>query len=57
MICYIPECISYGSENFGLGSLHDDCVGVAGVTLQFYFVLCLDTSKGNEEKTEFNKKS
>jgi len=25
MICYIQECICYGSENFGLGSLHDDC--------------------------------
>jgi hypothetical protein len=22
MICYIPGCICYGSENFGLGSLH-----------------------------------
>jgi hypothetical protein len=28
MICYIPECICYGSENFGLGSLHDDSVGL-----------------------------
>jgi hypothetical protein len=27
MICYIPGCICYGSENFGLGSLHDDYVG------------------------------
>jgi len=24
MISYIPGCICYGSENFGLGSLHDD---------------------------------
>ena len=32
MICYIPGCIWYGSENFGLGSLHDDYVGLAGVT-------------------------
>jgi len=24
MICYLPGCICYGSENFGLGSLHDD---------------------------------
>jgi hypothetical protein len=24
-ICYIPDCICYGSENFGLGSAHDDC--------------------------------
>jgi len=23
MICYIPGCICYGSENFGLGSLYD----------------------------------
>ena len=34
-VCYIPECICYGSENFGLGSLHDDYVGLAGVTPQF----------------------
>ena len=38
MICYIPGCICYGSENFGLGSLHDDCVGLAGTTPQFYSV-------------------
>jgi hypothetical protein len=38
MICYIPGCICYGSENFGLGSLHDDCVGLAGATQQFYTV-------------------
>jgi len=25
MICYLPGSIGYGSENFGLGSLHDDC--------------------------------
>jgi len=25
MICYIPGCIYYGSEDFGFGSLHDDC--------------------------------
>jgi hypothetical protein len=35
MICYIPGCICYGSENFGLGSLHDDCVGLSGATPQF----------------------
>jgi len=23
MICYIPGCIYCGSENFGLGSVHD----------------------------------
>jgi hypothetical protein len=38
MICYIPGCICYGSENFGLGFLHDDCVGLAGATPQFYSV-------------------
>jgi len=38
MICYIPGCIYYGSENFGLGSLHDDCVRLAGATPQFYSV-------------------
>jgi len=30
MIRYIAECICHGSENFGLGSLHDDYVGLAG---------------------------
>jgi hypothetical protein len=30
MISYITGCICYGSENFGLGSLHDDYVGLAG---------------------------
>ena len=38
MICYIPGCICYGSENFGLGSLRDDYVGLAGATPQFYSV-------------------
>jgi len=35
MICYIPGCICYGCENFGLESVHDDCVGLAGATPQF----------------------
>jgi hypothetical protein len=35
MIYYIPGCICYGAENFGLGSLHD-YVGLAGATPQFY---------------------
>ena len=34
MICYV----CYGSENFGLESLHDDNVGLAGATPQFYSV-------------------
>jgi len=38
MICYIPGCICYGSENFGLGHLRDDYVGLAGATPQFYSV-------------------
>jgi hypothetical protein len=38
MICNIPGRICYGSENFGLGSLHDDDVGFAGATPQFYSV-------------------
>jgi hypothetical protein len=38
MICYIPGCIFYGSENFGLGSLRGDYVGLAGATPQFYSV-------------------
>jgi hypothetical protein len=31
-ICYIPGCICYGSENFGLGSLHDEYVGLTNMT-------------------------
>jgi len=38
MICYITGCICYGSENFGLGSLHDDYVGLDGATQQFHSV-------------------
>jgi len=38
MIRYIPGCICYGSQNFGLGSLHDDYVGLAGPTPRFYSV-------------------
>jgi hypothetical protein len=36
MICYIPGSICCGSENCGLGSLHDDYVGLAGATPQYY---------------------
>jgi len=38
VICYIPGCIRYGSENFRLGSLHDDYFGLAGATPQLYSV-------------------
>jgi len=38
VICYILGCICYGSKSFGLGSLHDDSVGLAGETPQFYSV-------------------
>ena len=38
MIRYIPGCICCESKNFGLGSLHDDYVGLAGATTQFYSV-------------------
>jgi hypothetical protein len=38
MICYIPECICCGSGSFGLRSLHDASVGLAGATPQFYSV-------------------
>ena len=38
MICYILRWICYGSENFGLGSLHDDYAGLPGATPQFYSV-------------------
>jgi len=34
-ICYIPGCICYGCDRFGLGSLHDDYVELAGTTPQF----------------------
>jgi hypothetical protein len=37
-VCLILGCICCGSENFGLGSLHDDYVGLAGATPQFYSV-------------------
>ena len=39
IICYILGCICYGSENFGLGSLHDGYFGLAGATPQFYSVV------------------
>ena len=35
MICYVPVCICYGSENFGLGSLHDDYVALTHPTILF----------------------
>jgi hypothetical protein len=38
MICYITGCICYGSEDFVLGSLHDDYVGLADSTPHFYSV-------------------
>jgi hypothetical protein len=38
MICNIQWRICYGSENFGLSSLHYDDVGFAGATPQFYSV-------------------
>jgi hypothetical protein len=31
-ICYVPGCICYGSENFGLASVHDDYFGLPGAT-------------------------
>ena len=41
MICYIPGCICYGSENFVLGSVHDDCVGLAERnTLRYFHIAC-----------------
>ena len=38
MICHIATCIRYGSENFGLGSVRDEYVGLAGLTPHFYSV-------------------
>jgi hypothetical protein len=38
MISSTPGCIWYGSENFGLGSLHDVYVALGGATPQFYSV-------------------
>ena len=35
MVCYIPGCICCGYESFGLGSLHDEYVGLAGATPRF----------------------
>jgi hypothetical protein len=35
MFCYLPGCVCYGSENFELGSLRDEYVGLAGATPQF----------------------
>jgi hypothetical protein len=35
MIWYISGCICYGFKNFGLGSPHDDYVGLATATPQF----------------------
>jgi hypothetical protein len=35
MFRYLPGCTCYGSENFGLGSLNVDYVGLAGATLLF----------------------
>jgi hypothetical protein len=36
VICYITGCILHGSENFGLGSLRDDCFGLASATPHFH---------------------
>ena len=36
MICYLPGCICYGSQNLGLGSLLDYYVGLTGATPQLY---------------------
>ena len=41
MMCYIPGCVCCGSENFGLGSLCDYYVGLAGTTPEFHLLLCL----------------
>jgi hypothetical protein len=38
MICNIAGRICYGSENFVLVCLHDEDVGFAGATPQFYSV-------------------
>jgi hypothetical protein len=38
MICYIKECICCDSESFGLESLHDDYIALAGAIPQFYSV-------------------
>jgi hypothetical protein len=34
IIGYIAGSICYGSKNFVLGSLHDDCAGLAGASPQ-----------------------
>ena len=35
---YVPGCICYGSENFGLGSVHDEYVELAGATSVFWAI-------------------
>ena len=39
MICYIPECTCYGSENFGLGSVHDKYEGHFINNAHYFFYL------------------
>jgi len=38
VICYIPGCICYGCEYFGLGSVYDDYVGLSVTKPQFYSI-------------------
>ena len=37
-ICMLPGFICYGSDNFGMGSLHNTYGGLARATPQFYSV-------------------
>jgi hypothetical protein len=38
MICYIPGCICYGSENFGLRSQRVESIRLPGATPQLHSV-------------------
>jgi hypothetical protein len=38
MICNTTGCVCYGSENFGLGSLHVESIGLVGAIPQFYSI-------------------
>ena len=50
MICYITGCIYYVFENFGLGSLHDDCVGLANANFNVLIVVECISENRNEQR-------
>jgi len=50
MICYITGCIYYGFENFGLGSLYDDYVGLANANFNVLIVVEFISENRNEQR-------